>query len=139
MAPVLVTGAAGFIGYHVAESLLRRGTPVIGVDNVNHYYDVRLKQARLSRLSRYPAFVFHRVDVSDRAAMERLGSGIPDCEVIVHLAAQAGVRYSLVDPIASTAANVSSTSASGRGASRTTALRPSPASSNSTRVSTDSA
>ena len=106
MAPVLVTGAAGFIGYHVAESLLRTGAPVIGVDNVNHYYDVRLKQARLSRLSRYPAFVFHRVDVSDRAAMERLGSGIPDCEVIVHLAAQAGVRYSLVDPFAYVQSNV---------------------------------
>ena len=106
MAPVLVTGAAGFIGYHVAESLLRRGTPVIGVDNVNHYYDVRLKEARLARLSRYPAFAFHRVDVSNRASMESLGSGTSDCEVIVHLAAQAGVRYSLADPFAYVQSNV---------------------------------
>ena len=106
MAPVLVTGAAGFIGYHVAESLLRRGTPVIGVDNVNHYYDVRLKEARLARLARYPAFAFHRADVSDRTAMKNLVSEIPDCEVIVHLAAQAGVHYSLVDPFAYVQSNV---------------------------------
>jgi UDP-glucuronate 4-epimerase len=103
---VLLSGAAGFIGYHVAEALLARGTPVIGVDNLNPYYDVRLKQARLDRLQPHPGFAFHRIDVADRAAMEALAAAHPEIEIIVHLAAQAGVRHSLVDPHAYVQANV---------------------------------
>jgi len=103
---VLLTGAAGFIGYHVAEALLVAGTPVTGVDNLNAYYDVRLKQARLDRLQPRPGFVFHPIDVADRAAMEALAASHPDIDVIVHLAAQAGVRHSLVDPFAYVQTNV---------------------------------
>ena len=103
---VLVTGAAGFIGYHVAEALLARGDAVIGVDNVNAYYDVRLKQARLDRLAAQAGFTFHRLDIADRAAMEALAAAHPDIGVIVHLAAQAGVRYSLEDPHAYVHSNV---------------------------------
>ncbi|HUN40859.1 MAG TPA: NAD-dependent epimerase/dehydratase family protein [Acetobacteraceae bacterium] len=103
---VLLTGAAGFIGYHVAEALLAADTPVIGVDNLNHYYDVRLKQARLDRLTPRPGFTFHAIDVADRAAMEALAAAHPGIEVIVHLAAQAGVRHSLVDPHAYVQTNV---------------------------------
>lgn len=102
----LLTGAAGFIGYHVAEALLARGTPVIGVDCVNAYYDVRLKQARLDRLAAHAGFAFHRLDIADRAAMEALAAAHPDIDVVVHLAAQAGVRYSLQDPHAYVHSNV---------------------------------
>jgi UDP-glucuronate 4-epimerase len=98
---VMVTGAAGFIGYHVAAALLGRGIEVVGVDDLNAYYDVRLKQARLARLGK--GFVFHRLDLADHEALARLGDGI---EVIVHLAAQAGVRYSLEQPFAYAAANL---------------------------------
>ena len=69
---VLLTGAAGFIGYHVAEALLARGERVIGVDNLNAYYDVRLKQARLARLDGRPGFDFHRADVADREVIHGL-------------------------------------------------------------------
>ena len=103
---VLLTGAAGFIGYHVAEALLAAGTAVIGVDNLNHYYDVRLKQARLDRLTPRPGFTFHPIDIADRAAMEALAAAHPGIEIIVHLAAQAGVRHSLVDPHAYAQTNV---------------------------------
>jgi UDP-glucuronate 4-epimerase len=103
---VLLTGAAGFIGYHVAEALLARGTPVIGVDNLNTYYDVRLKQTRLDRLRPQRGFAFHPIDIADRAPMEALAAGHPDIDVIVHLAAQAGVRHSLIDPHAYVRANV---------------------------------
>jgi UDP-glucuronate 4-epimerase len=103
---VLVTGVAGFIGYHVAEALLARGEAVIGVDNINAYYDVRLKQARLDRLAAHAGFAFHRCDIADRAAMEALAAVHPDIGVIVHLAAQAGVRYSLEDPHAYVHSNV---------------------------------
>ena len=71
---VLLTGAAGFIGYHVAEALLARGDRVIGVDNLNAYYDVRLKQARLARLDDRPGFEFHRADIADREAIHGLVS-----------------------------------------------------------------
>jgi len=102
---VLVTGAAGFIGYHVAEALLTRGDAVIGVDNLNPYYDVRLKQARLERLHARRGFVFHELDVSDRHAVAPLFERHAFSE-IVHLAAQAGVRHSLVDPYAYVQTNV---------------------------------
>jgi len=103
---VLLTGAAGFIGYHVAEALLARGERVIGLDNLNAYYDVRLKQARLARLQGRAGFAFHRIDLADRAAMAGLAAAHPQISRIVHLAAQAGVRHSLQDPYAYVASNV---------------------------------
>lgn len=103
---VLVTGCAGFIGYHVAEALLARGDTVVGIDSLNDYYDVRLKQARLDRLLRRDGFAFHRMDVSDKDAVGRLVDGHAGITEVVHLAAQAGVRYSLIDPYAYVQANV---------------------------------
>ncbi len=94
---VLVTGAAGFIGYHTAEALLARGDEVIGLDNLNPYYDVTLKQARVARLSRHPRFALVRADLQDRAAVERVFADQPP-QRVVHLAAQAGVRYSMDNP-----------------------------------------
>lgn len=102
---ILVTGAAGFIGYHVAQKLLERGDRVVGVDNLNDYYDPSLKEARLARLQAHAAFTFERLDIADRAAMERLFAAHAPRRV-VHLAAQAGVRYSLVNPHAYTESNV---------------------------------
>ncbi len=103
---ILLTGAAGFIGYHAAAALLARGEQVIGVDSVNGYYDVRLKEARLARLADRPGFTFHRADLADRAAMEALVAANPGITGIVHLAAQAGVRHSMVDPYAYVASNL---------------------------------
>ncbi len=94
---ILVTGVAGFIGYHTAERLLARGDQVVGVDNLSPYYDVRLKEARLDRLRGQDRFAFCRADLSDRSAIERLFR-TEEPEVVVHLAAQAGVRYSLTNP-----------------------------------------
>ncbi|MEK9767756.1 MAG: NAD-dependent epimerase/dehydratase family protein [Betaproteobacteria bacterium] len=94
---VLVTGAAGFIGFHVARSLLDRGDTVTGVDNLNDYYDPGLKRDRLQELSRYPAFSFKRCDIADVDAVSDVFSEAQP-ERVVHLAAQAGVRYSLVNP-----------------------------------------
>jgi UDP-glucuronate 4-epimerase len=94
---ILVTGAAGFIGFHTCEMLLGRGDEVVGLDNLNDYYDVRLKEARLARLSGRPGFRFHRLDLSDRAGMEALFAQEKPQRVI-HLAAQAGVRYSIQNP-----------------------------------------
>ncbi|MGA3003937.1 MAG: NAD-dependent epimerase/dehydratase family protein [Acetobacteraceae bacterium] len=102
---VLVTGAAGFIGYHVAETLLARGEAVVGVDNLSPFYDVRLKEARLERLRARPRFVFHELDISDRHAVAPLFDRHSFSE-IVHLAAQAGVRHSLIDPYAYVQTNV---------------------------------
>ena len=101
----LVTGAAGFIGYHVALRLLERGESVVGIDNLNDYYDPRLKEARLERLRPFEAFRFVRLDVADRPGMEALFAEIRPRRVI-HLAAQAGVRYSLTNPYAYIDANV---------------------------------
>jgi len=94
---VLVTGAAGFIGYHVAEALLRRGETVIGIDNLNDYYDVRLKEARLARLAALPGFRFSKLDLADRDGMAALFAR-EQPEAVINLAAQAGVRYSLKNP-----------------------------------------
>ncbi len=102
---VLVTGAAGFIGYHVAAKLLARGDRVIGLDSVNDYYDVRLKEARLAELSPIEGFRFVRADLADRAAIAKLFAEEP-IQRVVHMAAQAGVRYSLVNPHAYTDSNV---------------------------------
>jgi len=103
---VLLTGVAGFIGYHVAEALLAGGERVIGVDNLNSFYDVRLKRARLERLGAHREFAFHLLDVSDREAVGALAGAHPEIRVVVHLAAQAGVRHSLVDPYAYVQSNV---------------------------------
>lgn len=96
MAKILVTGAAGFIGYHVAEKLLARGDEVIGLDNVNAYYEVSLKEARLARLLANPNFRFYKTDLADRKAMEEVFR--KGFQKVIHLAAQAGVRYSLENP-----------------------------------------
>jgi UDP-glucuronate 4-epimerase len=102
----LVTGAAGFIGFHVAQALLERGERVVGIDNLNDYYDVRLKQARLELLAHKPGFAFHRADLADRESVEEIFLKNKDMDVVVHLAAQAGVRHSLVDPYAYVQSNV---------------------------------
>jgi len=94
---VLVTGAAGFIGYHVARRLMQRGDDVLGLDNLSPYYDVGLKQARLALLRENPQFRFLQLDLADRAAVEGLFRGEAFSHVC-HLAAQAGVRYSLTNP-----------------------------------------
>lgn len=99
---ILVTGAAGFVGYHVCEALLGRGVDVLGIDDCNAYYDVRLKQARLERLQR-KNFAFEPLDIADHAAVLRLGDGL---DAVIHLAAQAGVRYSLAQPFAYASANL---------------------------------
>ena len=94
---ILVTGAAGFIGMHTAERLLWRGDEVVGLDNLNDYYDVSLKRARLARLEPGPGFRFVELDVGDRAGMENLFAR-ERFDRVIHLAAQAGVRYSLTNP-----------------------------------------
>jgi UDP-glucuronate 4-epimerase len=94
---LLVTGAAGFIGFHTARLLLERGEEIVGLDDLNAYYDPALKEARLSILRRSPGFRFVKLDVADRAAMEELFAR-EKFRRVVHLAAQAGVRYSLVNP-----------------------------------------
>lgn len=96
---ILVTGAAGFIGYHVCQRLLARGDAVVGLDNVNDYYEVALKEARLERLKLQPDFHFERMDVADQEAVAGFFRGT-DCRRVIHLAAQAGVRYSLTHPYA---------------------------------------
>jgi UDP-glucuronate 4-epimerase len=95
--PILVTGAAGFIGFHVAQRLAASGRAVIGIDNLNAYYDPALKQARLAELARYDAFRFHKLDLKDRDGVASLFAEFRFAHV-VHLAAQAGVRHSLTAP-----------------------------------------
>ncbi len=95
---VLVTGAAGFIGFNTSRLLLERGEKVVGIDNLNDYYDVRLKEARLAILKDYDGFEIEIADIADRKAVEGLLTRRDDIDRVVHLAAQAGVRHSLVDP-----------------------------------------
>jgi UDP-glucuronate 4-epimerase len=96
---ILVTGAAGFIGFHVTQALLARGERVIGIDNVNDYYDTRLKEARIEQLAG-KAFTFHRLSIADHAGLQSAFAGHKDITGIINLAAMAGVRYSLVNPYA---------------------------------------
>lgn len=102
---ILVTGAAGFIGFHVTKKLLERGDEVVGLDNLNNYYDVKLKDARLRQLAGFDAFKFCRQDLADREAIEQLFS-IEGFQRVVNLAAQAGVRYSIDNPHAYVDSNI---------------------------------
>jgi UDP-glucuronate 4-epimerase len=101
---VLLTGAAGFIGFHAAQALLARGDDVIGIDNLNDYYDVNLKQARLAQLTSQKNFTFHQFNIADRDAMLPLAK--VGATHVLHLAAQAGVRYSLTNPYAYVESNL---------------------------------
>lgn len=103
--PILVTGAAGFIGFHVAHKLLDEGRTVVGLDNLNAYYDPRLKEARLAKLEKYSSFRFTKLDLADRTGMAALFAK-HRFPFVVHLAAQAGVRHSLVEPNAYVDANL---------------------------------
>jgi len=110
----LITGAAGFIGFHLSKRLLDDGHTVIGIDNLNNYYNPKLKEDRLAILLKYPNFTFHKIDISDRPAMEQFFASLNhehrtsnvEQFYIVHLAAQAGVRYSLENPYAYIDSNV---------------------------------
>ena len=103
---ILITGVAGFIGYHLAQRLLVEGFNVYGIDNLNDYYDVNLKQARLAQLYPQPNFTFEPIDLSDRLGMTRLFQH-QNFDGVVNLAAQAGVRYSLQNPQAYADSNLS--------------------------------
>ncbi len=103
---ILVTGAAGFIGSYVSKFLLERGDKVIGVDNLNDYYEVSLKQSRLEMLKNYANFSFYKNDISDKQAMDKIVAENPGINRVIHLAAQAGVRYSLENPFAYVQSNL---------------------------------
>lgn len=96
---VLVTGAAGFIGFHLSKRLCAQGYAVAGIDNMNNYYDVRLKKSRLSLLQDLPDFTFHQIELTDKAAIDNIFSN-QHFDYVINLAAQAGVRYSLINPYA---------------------------------------
>lgn len=102
---ILLTGVAGFIGFHLAKSLLRKGEYVIGIDNLNDYYDVNLKLSRLEILSKYPNFKFIKMDISDAEALNNLFAEYRP-QTVINLAAQAGVRYSIENPRAYIDSNV---------------------------------
>jgi len=103
---IFLTGAAGFVGYHVAEQLLSQGHQVVGFDSLNAYYSVQLKRDRLAQLALKPGFIFCQGDLSRRDDVEAILADHPDISHVVHLAAQAGVRYSLADPCAYVTANM---------------------------------
>ena len=102
---ILVTGVAGFIGYHVAKKLLERGDTVYGLDNLNEYYDVNLKKSRLNNLKDNNLFSFDQIDISNQKDIESFFKRNSICHVI-HLAAQAGVRYSIQNPYAYIDSNI---------------------------------
>ncbi|MFW5781661.1 MAG: NAD-dependent epimerase [Candidatus Muiribacteriaceae bacterium] len=104
MSRIIVTGAAGFIGFHLSELLLEKGETVVGIDDLNDYYDVTLKQSRLDILERYENFIFYKIGIEDQKVMDIFSEHRPD--FCVNLAAQAGVRYSLVNPYAYTRSNI---------------------------------
>ncbi len=103
---VLITGAAGFIGSALALKLLDRGDEVVGIDNLNDYYDVNLKKARLARVQEHKGFSFHKINIADKEAILSLAGKLGDVTHVVNLAAQAGVRYSLINPFAYVETNV---------------------------------
>lgn len=94
---ILVTGSAGFIGYHLSKKLLDEGFAVVGIDNLNDYYDVQLKLDRLEQLKQYEDFDFVKIDISDKASLEKVFADVRP-QIVVNLAAQAGVRYSITNP-----------------------------------------
>ena len=102
---ILVTGVAGFIGFQLARKLSQTGQDVVGLDNVNDYYDVSLKEARLRELEKVPGFRFMRLDIADGSEIDRLFAAAK-FDVVINLAAQAGVRYSLVNPHAYVRSNI---------------------------------
>mgnify|MGYP001041863467 CR=1 FL=1 len=103
---ILLTGAAGFIGFHTAQALLARGEQVIGVDNINDYYDPVLKHGRLKQLDGRNGFTFYKADIADEKAMNDIMERHGDIDLVIHLAAQAGVRYSIENPQAYTCSNL---------------------------------
>lgn len=102
---ILITGCAGFIGFHTTYAFLKRGDEVIGIDNVNDYYDISIKQARLKKLEGIGSFEFHRENLADRKVVEQIFRQ-SEPEKVVHLAAQAGVRYSILNPYAYVESNI---------------------------------
>jgi UDP-glucuronate 4-epimerase len=102
---ILITGAAGFIGYHLTKSFLEEGSLILGIDNINKYYDQSLKKSRLKKLKNFKNFLFEQIDISDREALEGSFKKFnPD--IVVNLAAQAGVRYSIINPYEYASSNI---------------------------------